>query len=120
MCTIRAEDDRRVILVATPVPADGTVSVALLVFESPGYRPVSGQVLQQIYGLTRAEIVLVQALASGHSLEEAAHTIGIAVNTARTHLKHIFIKTGAKRQSELIHQVETGPASLPLKLEDPI
>jgi len=119
ICTIRAEDDRRVILVATPVPADGAVTVALLVFESPGYRPVSAQVLQQIYGLTRAEIVLVQALASGHSLEEAAHTIGIAVNTARTHLKHIFIKTGAKRQSELIHQVETGPASLPLKLEDP-
>ncbi|MBK6659638.1 MAG: helix-turn-helix transcriptional regulator [Proteobacteria bacterium] len=120
ICTIRAEDDRRVILVATPVPADGTVSVALLVFESPGYRPLSAQVLQQIYGLTRAEIVLVQALASGHSLEEAAHVIGIAVNTARTHLKHIFIKTGAKRQSELIHQVETGPAALPLKLEDPL
>ena len=79
-----------------------------LVFESPGYRPVSAQVLQQIYGLTRAEIVLVQALASGPSLEEAAHVIGIAVNTARTHLKHIFIKTGAKRQSELIHQGETG------------
>ena len=119
ICTIRADDDRRVILVATPVPADGNVTVALLVFESPGYRPVSAQALQQIYGLTRAEIVLVQALASGHSLEEAAHTIGIAVNTARTHLKHIFIKTGAKRQSELIHQVETGPASLPLRLEDP-
>ncbi|MCC6708641.1 MAG: response regulator [Gammaproteobacteria bacterium] len=120
ICTLRADDDRRVILVATPVPADGNVTVALLVFESPGYRPVSAQVLQQIYGLTRAEIVLVQALASGHSLEEAAHVIGIAVNTARTHLKHIFIKTGAKRQSELIHQVETGPASLPLRLEDPL
>ncbi len=120
ICTIRSsEDERRVILVATPVPADGAVTVALLVFESPGYRPVSAQVLQQIYGLTRAEIVLVQALASGHSLEDAAHNIGIAVNTARTHLKHIFIKTGAKRQSELIHQVETGPASLPLKFEDP-
>lgn len=120
ICTIRASDDeRRVILVATPVPADGSVSVALLVFESPGYRPVSGQVLNQIYGLTRAEVTLVQALASGLSLEDAAHTIGIAVNTARTHLKHIFIKTGAKRQSELIHQVETGPASLPLKLEEP-
>lgn len=120
ICTIRSDaDERRVILVATPVPADGAVSVALLVFESPGYRPVSAQVLQQIYGLTRAEIVLVQALASGFSLEDAAHSIGIAVNTARTHLKHIFIKTGAKRQSELIHQVETGPASLPLKLEIP-
>ena len=120
ICTIRSDaDERRVILVATPVPTDGAVSVALLVFESPGYRPVSAQVLQQIYGLTRAEIVLVQALASGFSLEDAAHSIGIAVNTARTHLKHIFIKTGAKRQSELIHQVETGPASLPLKLEIP-
>ena len=120
ICTIRSTtDERRVILIATPVPADGAVTVALLVFESPGYRPVSAQVLQQIYGLTRAEIVLVQALASGFSLEDAAHSIGIAVNTARTHLKHIFIKTGAKRQSELIHQVETGPASLPLKLEIP-
>lgn len=120
ICTILSTDgDRRVILIATPVPADGAVTVALLVFESPGYRPVSAQVLHQIYGLTRAEVVLVQALASGLSLEEAAHSIGIAVNTARTHLKHIFIKTGAKRQSELIHQVETGPASLPLRLEDP-
>ena len=120
ICTIRAADDeRRVILVATPVPADGAVTVALLVYESPDYRPVSGQVLHQIYGLTRAEIVLVQALASGFSLEDAAHSIGIAVNTARTHLKHIFIKTGSKRQSELIHQVETGPASLPLRLENP-
>ena len=120
ICTILSTDgDRRVILIATPVPADGAVTVALLVFESPGYRPVSAQVLHQIYGLTRAEIVLVQALASGLSLDEAAHSIGIAVNTARTHLKHIFIKTGAKRQSELIHQVETGPASLPLRLEDP-
>ncbi|MGE0861389.1 MAG: response regulator [Gammaproteobacteria bacterium] len=120
ICTVRSsEDERRVILVATPVPTDGAVSVALLVFESPGYRPVSGQVLHQIYGLTRAEVTLVQALASGHSLEDAAHVIGIAVNTARTHLKHIFIKTGSKRQSELIHQVETGPASLPLRLEEP-
>ena len=73
----------------------------------------------QTYGLTRGEVRLVQVLASGFSLEEGAHHLGIAVNTARTHLKHIFIKTGAKRQSELIHQVETGPATLPLKLEKP-
>jgi DNA-binding NarL/FixJ family response regulator len=112
--------DQRIILVALPLPAgtpEAAASVALLLFDSPGYRPLSGPVLREIYGLTRSEVNLVQALASGLSLEEGAHRLGIAVNTARTHLKHIFIKTGAKRQSELIHQVETGPAALPLKFE---
>jgi PAS domain S-box-containing protein len=108
--------DKRLVFVATPVPSDTDAMVALLVFESPGYRELSTPVLNQIYGLTRAEAKLVQSLAQGFSLEEAAHHLGIAVNTARTHLKHIFSKTGAKRQSELIHEVETGPAAFPIKL----
>ncbi|MGE4616804.1 MAG: helix-turn-helix transcriptional regulator, partial [Gammaproteobacteria bacterium] len=60
---------------------------------------------------------LVQSLAGGASLDDGARSLGISVNTARTHLKHIFHKTGAKRQSELIHQVETGPAAMPLQFE---
>ena len=120
ICTLRLRDeDRRLVLVGMPVPADPEGAIALLVFGSPAYRDLSAPVLHQIYGLTRAEVTLVKSLARGFSLEEAAHDIGIAVNTARTHLKHIFVKTGSKRQSELIHEMETGPASLPLKLENP-
>ena len=110
ICTLHLRDEeRRLVLVAMPVPGDRLGAIALLVFGSPGYRDLSAPVLHQVYGLTRAEVTLVQSLARGFSLEEAAHDIGIAVNTARTHLKHIFVKTGSKRQSELIHEVETGP-----------
>lgn len=111
------DGERRLLLVAMPVPGDAQGAVALLAFGPAASRALSAPVLQQVYGLTRAEITLVQSLAQGLSLEEAAQHIGIAVNTARTHLKHIFVKTGAKRQSELMLDVETGPAALPIKLE---
>ncbi len=101
------------VLVAVPVPsAEAPPSVAVLLYEEPGYRILSARVLRALYGLTRSEVTLVQTLANGQSLEEAAESLSISVNTARTHLKHIFHKTGAKRQSELLHRVESGPASL--------
>ena len=88
-----------------------------MLFDMPGRRELSAPVLRQQFGLTRSEARLVQSLAGGSSLDEGARSLGISVNTARTHLKHIFHKTGAKRQSELIHQVETGPAAMPLDLD---
>ena len=114
--------ENRFVVVATPVPT-GTAPVgespciALMLFDMPGRRELSAPVLRQQFGLTRSEARLVQSLAGGSSLDEGARSLGISVNTARTHLKHIFHKTGAKRQSELIHQVETGPAAMPLDLD---
>ena len=91
--------------------------LALLFLFDLGHRQtLSATVLRQVYGLTRSEAKLVQTLVGGCSLEDGAQELGISVNTARTHLKHVFHKTGARRQSELIHQVETGPASLTLDI----
>lgn len=41
-------------------------------------------------------------LTHGLTLEEAAKALGIRLNTARAHLRSIFSKTGARRQSELV------------------
>lgn len=114
MLVLKPDDSAHgMVLVAIPVPsADAPPSIALLLYEEPGYRALSAPVLRAMYGLTRSEVNLVQSLANGQSLEEGAQSLSISVNTARTHLKHIFHKTGAKRQSELLHRVETGPASL--------
>ena len=116
-----AKAEHRVVVV-TPSPAGAAASgeppyVVLLLFDIPGYRELSAPVLRQLFGLTRSEAKLVQSLACGATLDDGARNLGISVNTARTHLKHIFHKTGAKRQSELIHQVETGPAAMPLQVE---
>ncbi|MEQ1755128.1 MAG: alpha/beta fold hydrolase [Micropepsaceae bacterium] len=53
-------------------------------------------------GLTVAEARLAAKLLQGLQISEAAKELDVSVLTARTHLKNIFAKTGARRQSELI------------------
>jgi DNA-binding CsgD family transcriptional regulator len=54
------------------------------------------------FALTSAETVVLSALLSGYSLTRAATSLGLARTTAKTHLEHIFQKTGVARQSELV------------------
>ncbi len=63
---------------------------------------VPTEMLQRLYGLTPAEAKLAALLAHGKSVTEAAEELHVTQNTARTHLKHIFQKTGVNRQNELV------------------
>lgn len=54
------------------------------------------------FALTGAELRLLQALLAGASLVQAGAALGIAESTAKTHLSHIFAKTGVTRQADLI------------------
>ena len=54
------------------------------------------------FGLTQAEARLALHLIAGETLRCAAVKLNIADETARTHLKHIFRKTGTCRQAELV------------------
>jgi DNA-binding CsgD family transcriptional regulator len=53
-------------------------------------------------GLTPAETKVLASLFAGRTLVEAATTLGITRPTAKTHLEHIFLKTGVTRQAELM------------------
>jgi DNA-binding CsgD family transcriptional regulator len=59
-------------------------------------------VLRSAFGMTAAEARLAGRLAAGESLEFATEQIGIAKDTGRNQLRSIFMKTGVKRQSELV------------------
>jgi len=59
-------------------------------------------ILKTIYGLTRSEIRLAEAVLEGLSPAEAASKFGVSVNTTRTQLRSLFTKTETKRQSELV------------------
>lgn len=63
--------------------------------------PPNLSLISGLFDLTRAEARLARELASGRSLDEAATTLNLSVNTIKTHTKAIFRKTGVKRQSEL-------------------
>jgi DNA-binding CsgD family transcriptional regulator len=68
--------------------------------------------LRALYGLTAAEIRVACALTTCQSITEIARAQDIAPNTARTHLKRLFQKTGSHRQSELVIMLLTVPVVL--------
>ena len=72
------------------------------------------QVMARIYGLTPAEARLAAMLMQGHGLEWSADELDVSINTARTHIKNLFDKTGVRRQAELVRLVLRGPAGLRL------
>jgi len=58
--------------------------------------------LRKLYGLTAAEIAMAERLLKGDTPEQAAVTLNVKLSTARFHLRALFQKTGARRQSELV------------------
>ena len=57
--------------------------------------------IMDAYGLTPAEARVAMCAASGASMPETARRLNISPNTVKTHLRRVFAKTGARRQSEL-------------------
>jgi len=58
--------------------------------------------LRSHFGLTPAETRLALHLVAGETLRSAEVKLSISYETARTHLKNIFSKTGTCRQAELV------------------
>lgn len=55
-----------------------------------------------IFGLSDGQLALAKQIANGDSLKSCAQTLGISVNTARTHLTRIYDKTGVNSQTALV------------------
>jgi PAS domain S-box-containing protein len=113
------EDNDPIELVIQPVHASpgsrGIGPVAMIfMFDSANEGNITEEALIRLYGLTVAEAKVARLLVLGKSLEAVASELDISVHTVRTHLKHVFQKTGTRRQAELVHKLETGPAVLGL------
>jgi DNA-binding CsgD family transcriptional regulator/PAS domain-containing protein len=63
---------------------------------------LSDEALRARFQFTRSEAALARLLAQGTALPEAARLQGMAYNTARSHLRGIFAKTGVHRQANLL------------------
>lgn len=61
--------------------------------------------LRDEFGLTRAEAALTLEILAGRGLQVAADRLQITLTTARTHLAHVFEKTGTSRQAELVRLI---------------
>jgi DNA-binding CsgD family transcriptional regulator len=65
------------------------------------------ELLRSHFGLTPAEARLALHLVAGETLRSAEVKLSISYETARTHLKNIFNKTGTSRQAELVIAIVT-------------
>jgi DNA-binding CsgD family transcriptional regulator/PAS domain-containing protein len=93
---------------AVPSSEYGDGAWIALFIADPG-RPggPTGEALRDRFQLTRAEAGLALHLAQGASLVDAAGALDIAYNTARSHLRAIFAKTGTHRQVQLVTLLRT-------------
>lgn len=116
---IGAGDDRphyRVLLSRLDLDAAGApaadVQCVLMIYEAHAGRHVSKRILRELYGLSEAESELTVRLFEGESLEQASQHLHISVNTAKTHLHHVFQKCEVRSQGELLQLLSLGPRTL--------
>ncbi len=84
-------------------------NLAMLLIGRRELNAVEEVALGTAYGLTPAEARLLAALVDGERLPTYARRHGIAVTTAKTHLKALFDKVGERRQADLIRRAVSDP-----------
>jgi|PlaIllAssembly_1097288.scaffolds.fasta_scaffold107740_2 DNA-binding CsgD family transcriptional regulator/PAS domain-containing protein len=80
-------------------------TVLLVATEHARLASASHMVICQLYGCTRSEARLVQLLAEGKTLQQAAVCMGITHGSARGYMKTVFQKVGVHTQSQLVARV---------------
>jgi DNA-binding CsgD family transcriptional regulator len=92
----------------------GATSSGFAVFvQDPMTAPLNpGEGFAKLYGLTPAELRILMAIAVGNGPQEAANILGISLSTVKSHLQHIFNKTGTNRQADLMQLLMRNAAPL--------
>lgn len=87
------------------VEGDRRASVSILFRDPLCNVETSQEAVRRLFAFTPAEAGLAMILAEGLTLDEAAAQLNVSRNTARTHLKAMFLKTGTTRQTDLIRMI---------------
>jgi len=91
------------------IESRGSDRIAIVYIHDPENK--SGPTLEQLksfYGFTDAQARLAATLYSGHSMTEAADSLNISINTARSHIRNIYQKIGVSTQAELLGLLASG------------
>lgn len=90
-------------------------ATALFVHRATVEVPFAPEVIARTYGLTHSELRVMLAVVEVGGIPEIAERLGVAETTAKTHLHHVFAKTGTSRQADLVRLVGgfAGPLARP-------
>jgi DNA-binding CsgD family transcriptional regulator len=79
-----------------------TAAAALFVHKAALQTPSPPEVIARHYRLTPAELRVLLAIVEVGGVPEVAQALGVAETTVKTHLSHVYEKTGAVRHAELV------------------
>jgi DNA-binding CsgD family transcriptional regulator/PAS domain-containing protein len=77
-------------------------AAAVFVASASGPPQMSHVALNQLYDLTPAEVRIFELICEGHTRDAISSQLGVSVSTVKTHLFHVFEKTGCRRQVDLV------------------
>ena len=92
-----------VVTLALTQPDDAEAIFAAAIFPSSHGGALGGRLVADAIGLTPTETRLASLLAEGLRLDQIGELMGIAKPTVNYHLRNIYQKSGASRQSDVIN-----------------
>ena len=78
------------------------VAWVLVTLRDPELETPDPALLQDLFGLTPTEALVAAGLAHGLSGAELALAMGVQPNTVQSHIKRALVKSGTRRQSQLV------------------
>jgi len=106
-------DRQPLMMMIAPLLLSGpsAASAALLFTFDPEVKPkVTADLVRHLFALSETEAELSVALCGGKTLDDFSIERGTSINTVKSQLKNIFVKTGTRRQSELVSLLLASPA----------
>ncbi len=91
---------------------DSGSSYIMFLFDSVQNLDKIEEVVRTLYKLSPTEARIASELVFNPYLTDVAAKMGITYNTARTHLKKIYLKTETNKLPALIQKIVTGPAGI--------
>jgi len=79
----------------------GRQNSALFIANRPEEQPAMLEILRTVFDLTQAEARVSQKIADCKNPAQIAESLGVSINTVRTHLGHAFGKTNTSDQTSL-------------------
>jgi DNA-binding CsgD family transcriptional regulator/PAS domain-containing protein len=107
---LRARDGSRYVAHVLPLTSGArraagiaySAAAALFICKVAAENPSSPEIIARAYRLTPTELRVLLAIVQIGGVPEVAPALGIAENTVKTHLSNLFVKTGARRQADLV------------------
>lgn len=105
-CVPLEKDDSHLLISARLVDSDGENRVfGLTMRRTDEVRTEKVAKVSKAFGLTPSESRVLQLLFRGTTAQEAAHELGVAVDTVRTHIRRLYQKVGVGSREALFKRV---------------